>query len=259
MNAKIKTAIKRILPGWVLHLYWLFRVIQIKVFKWVPRYDEDELITAHRCDFVNDDRFKQAYDAAVSQGLAISDTIRWRAHVACWAATRGVSLDGDFVECGVNKGFLSKIVTQYVGFESLNKQFWLLDTFEGFADEYLMPAEKQKHHEVGNIYGSCYDVVYRTFGHMKNVKIVKGTVPDTLPEVSSSRIAYLSIDMNCVYPEIAAAEFFWPKLVSGATILLDDYGHAGHELQKDAFDQFSAKHHVPILVLPTGQGLIIKP
>ena len=65
-------------------------------------------------------------------------------------------------------------------------------------------------------------------------------------------------DMNCVQPEIAAAEYFWERLVPGAVMLLDDYGHAGHELQKEAFDRFSKHHGVPLLVLPTGQGLIIK-
>ena len=84
-------------------------------------------------------------------------------------------------------------------------------------------------------------------------------MPDTLPRVTSERIAYLSIDMNCVRLEIAAAEFFWPRLVPGATMLLDDYGHAGHELQKEAFNQFSVRHGVPILTLPTGQGVIVKP
>ena len=64
--------------------------------------------------------------------------------------------------------------------------------------------------------------------------------------------------MNCVRPEIAAAEFFWPKLVSGGIMLLDDYGFSAHIDQKDAFDLFAARIGVQILSLPTGQGLMIK-
>lgn len=254
-----KETAKDLLPAWMLHLYWLARVLRVKTIKWIPKYDEDELMTAHSCDFINEESFKRCYDGAVREGLAVSTTIRWRAHVACWAAMRGRGLDGDFVECGVNKGFLSKIVMQYVGFEGLNKKFWLLDTFEGFADEYLTQSERQKYLAMGNIYEPCHEMVCRTFAHMENVKILRGAVPDTLPRVTSERIAYLSIDMNCVRPEIAAAEFFWPRLVPGATMLLDDYGHAGHELQKEAFNQFSVRHGVPILTLPTGQGVIVKP
>jgi len=69
----------------------------------------------------------------------------------------------------------------------------------------------------------------------------------------------LHIDMNCTLPEIAAAEYFWDRLVSGAAMLLDDYGHGGHEEQKYAFDGFAKRKGVEILSLPTGQGLIIKP
>jgi len=65
--------------------------------------------------------------------------------------------------------------------------------------------------------------------------------------------------MNCVIPEIAAAEYFWDKLVPGAAIVLDDYGWIGCEEQKYAFNEFAKRKGVPILCLPTGQGLIIKP
>jgi len=46
---------------------------------------------------------------------------------------------------------------------------------------------------------------------------------------------------------------------STAAVLLDDYGHSGHEEQKRAFDGFALSKDVKILTLPTGQGLIIKP
>jgi len=255
-----KNVIKSIAPKWAVSIYSFFRVTRFKVLRWVPRYDEDELMTSHKCDFVHEERFRRCYKMAVQAKLAVSEKIRWRAHVACWAAQHAASLGGDFVECGVNKGFLSKIVMDYIGFQGrVKKTFYLLDTFEGFVDEYLVNEEREKHKFQGSIYEPCYEIVKETFGHMKNVKIIKGAVPDTLGQVTSKRISYLSIDMNCVQPEIAAAEYFWGKMTSGGVLLLDDYGHAGHELQKEAFDEFAQKHEVPILSLPTGQGLILKP
>ncbi len=62
--------------------------------------------------------------------------------------------------------------------------------------------------------------------------------------------------MNCVIPEIAAIEHFYPKLSIGAVILLDDYGW--HFLQKKAMDKWADKMGVTILSLPTGQGMVIK-
>ena len=93
-----------------------------------------------------------------------------------------------------------------------------------------------------------------------NVKIIRGTVPDTLINVDSNKICYLSIDMNCVEPEVASLEFFWDKMVSGGLIIFDDYGYANMcNDQKMAHDMFAESKGVKILTLPTCQGLLIKP
>jgi hypothetical protein len=200
----------------------------------------------------------RAYQLGESTGSWDGGKVHWRAHVACWAAERAKSLEGDFVECGVNKGGLALTVMHYVEFQKLPKKFYLLDTFSGLPDKYVLEEEKALGRSLGG-YEECYEQVKATFEPFDNVVIVKGAVPETLPQVKSEAIAYLSIDMNCVEPEIATAEFFWEKLVSGGVMLLDDYGWAGHILQKRAFDRFAAERTVPILSLPTGQGVIIKP
>jgi O-methyltransferase len=75
----------------------------------------------------------------------------------------------------------------------------------------------------------------------------------------SSRICYLFVDVNNTAPEIAAAEYFWEQLASGAIIILDGYGWRKHINQKIAFDRFAESRGVKVLCLPTDQGLIIKP
>jgi len=92
-----------------------------------------------------------------------------------------------------------------------------------------------------------------------NVELVKGSVPDTLSQVKIDAVAYLSIDMNCSIPEIAAAEHFWDRMVSGSVLIHDDYGGTRFIEQKRALDAFAKKRDVSVLTLPTGQGLIFKP
>lgn len=253
-----KKLVKRYAPKWLLHLYWLSRVLRFRAIRFIPAYEEDELITAHNCDFMKDAHFMRCYNLAVDEGLAISTQIHWRAHVACWAAFRGAVLEGDFVECGVNKGFLSRIVMEYINFKVLPKTFYLMDTYEGLSEIYLTAGEREMG-KTGGGYEPCYDQVKRTFNAFENVRIVKGVIPDALSQVTSGKVAYLSIDMNCVIPEIAAAEYFWDRLVPGAVMLLDDYGHKGHEEQKRAFDRFAKKRGVQVLSLPTGQGIVLRP
>lgn len=65
--------------------------------------------------------------------------------------------------------------------------------------------------------------------------------------------------MNSSTPEIAAIEFFWPKLSQGAVVLLDDYAFPMMDAQRLAMDEFARAHDVAVACLPTGQGLILKP
>ena len=64
--------------------------------------------------------------------------------------------------------------------------------------------------------------------------------------------------MNNVTPEKAAAEHFWPLMIKGGVMLLDDYAFVGYQLTKTGMDDFAKSAGVEILSLPTGQGLLIK-
>jgi hypothetical protein len=129
----------------------------------------------------------------------------------------------------------------------------------GITVEQLTERERMMERErMNNKYLHGFETVQATFAPFRNVVLVKGKVPDTLPQVKSGKVAYLSIDMNAVLPEIAAAEYFWEKLSPGAFMLLDDYGFAAHIEQKLAFDAFARERGIEIFSLPTGQGLIMK-
>ena len=227
-------------------------------------FSADGMRTSYNCDFLTDPRFIQAHEAgkATTPELANYD-FRWRQRIVLWAAEHASKLEGDFVECGVFKGYLARMIFEYIPFTTLDKVFWLLDTYEGMVPN-LMSSQEKKYLELHSEWyagykTTSYETVCNTFCSFgRHVRVIKGIVPDTLSEVTAEKIAYLSIDMNCAVPEIATAEYFWPKLVPGAVIVLDDYGFAGYEEQKDAFNQFAERKNTTILPLPTGQGIIIK-
>lgn len=220
-------------------------------------FNNDGLVTTHNSDFINDPLFAESYKLGKSTGSWGNADLEWRAYIACWAAEKGKRLEGDFVECGVNRGGLALTVMNYTGFNQLeNRKFYLLDTYSGIPEK----SRQQAAQPCIGMYSDCYAAVLKTFSGYKNVVVVKGTVPETLPEVKSEKVCYLSIDMNGAEPEIAAATYFWDKLVSGAAIVLDDYAFSdAYRRQKQAFDKFAESRGVQVLSLPTGQGLILKP
>jgi len=224
-----------------------------------PSYDQDGLISFHNCSFMQDPAFIAAYQRGI-QAAGQDYKFHWRVHVALWAASLAVKLEGAFVECGVNKGVISSSIMYYLNWNSLNRTFYLFDTFCGFDPAALTQEEKDLNYmeKSKSYYPDCYEEVKQNFIEFKNVTLVKGSVPSTFTQVDQPKVAYLSIDMNCVNPEIAAANYFWPKLVPGGMILLDDYAYGLSGLQKTAFDHFAKQKNISILSLPTGQGLMIK-
>jgi O-methyltransferase len=219
-------------------------------------FAEDGMATLHDCSFLKDARFQRAYELGKATGSWYDCDLRWRIHVLLWAASRAAQLPGAFVECGVNRGGFARSIIDYVDFASLGREYFLFDTYAGFDEAQLSDAERA-HMMPAYRYGDCYAEVQSTFASMPFVRLVRGAVPGSL--IDTGPVAFLSLDMNCAAPEIAAARFFWPRLVSGAPIILDDYGFALHSEQKQAFDALALEWQVPILSLPTGQAMIMKP
>ena len=227
-------------------------------------YNQDGLISVHNHEFMGERRFADAY----KRGVAATGTDyqwHWRVHIGLWAAQTAARLPGDFVECGVNKGFLSSSIMQRLDWDSLGKQFYLLDTFRGMDVRYLSEedvregvVEKNVELIASGFYATESSAVRRNFAEWRNVQIIEGTIPETLPQVRAERIAFLHIDLNCVAPEIAALTCFWDRLVVGAPVLLDDYAYHGYRHQKVAMDELAGRLGVPIASLPTGQGLLLK-
>lgn len=222
-----------------------------------PSYEEDGLATIHNCDFIDRPDFRRAYAAGERTGSWSGN--RWRAHVYAWFAGQAFSLDGDFVECGVNKGGYARMLFDYLPLAGSPRKFFLLDTFRGFDPDVVSADERERGVMERYQYSDCFEEVQRTFAPFPNAVLVRGPIPATLRDVPADRVAFLSIDMNCVAPEIAAAEHFWDRMVQRGVILLDDYGHPFHIDQKRAFDEFAHARGVRILSLPTAQAVMVRP
>jgi hypothetical protein len=239
-----------------------------RVARWIVPgvYAQDGLVSVHNHDFMRDAAFERAY-ARGMQALGGREDYRWhwRIHVGLWAARTAARIEGDFVECGVNRGFLSSAIMQRLDWDTTGRTFWLLDTFAGLDERYVADGERpvalarNRRDLASGFYVSGPAPVVENFAQWKHVRIVVGAVPDTLADVDAARVAFLHLDMNCAPPEVAALAHFWPRLSPGAVVLLDDYAYVGFRSQKAAMDAFAATRDIAILSLPTGQGLIVKP
>jgi O-methyltransferase len=233
-----------------------------------PSYSGDFMATwIKSVDFLSDPRFVSAYQRGMQNGHSVgrprgstTDThVEWRVHVCCALAQSAKRLPGHFVECGVNCGLKSLAVCEYIDFNATGKNFYLFDTFCGIPVEQMSERERALGREADNrMFFECWDLVQRNFAPFPNAKLIRGKVPETLTQVDIDQVCYLSIDMNIAYPERAALDHFWDRLAIGAPVILDDYGWLQYREQKEVHDAFAQARGIEIVLLPTGQGLLIK-
>jgi O-methyltransferase len=242
------------------------------VQKWIdrgkPSWDSDCVVTWQQSlGFMDDLKFRRAYDRGMDSGHQIVRAagskddlhIEWRVHVLSTLAWHAARLEGDFVECGVNTGIFSLAICHYLDFNKLDKSFYLFDTFNGIPVESMSETERSARIiENSRNYPECFDTAKQNFAPFPRAVLVRGRVPETLPLVHIDKVAYLHLDMNVAAPERAAIEYFWPKIVPGGVLAFDDYGWAPYKEQKDALDAFAEQQGVKIMLLPTGQGILIK-
>ncbi|MEE3635687.1 TylF/MycF/NovP-related O-methyltransferase [Pseudomonas sp. AL 58] len=228
-------------------------------------YQYDGLASKHNHDFMIDPSYVAAYQRGI-EATGSDYKWYWRVHIGLWAARSAAKHEGDFVECGVNYGFLSSAIMKDLDWDTTGRQFYLLDTFTGLDERYLSDNEKnggvieRNQSEIkSGFYTTNLDSVKKNFSEWRNVRIVPGSIPDTLEHIEATRIAFLHIDLNCTIPEVAAIDYLWDRLVPGAFVLLDDYAYFGYQPQKEGMDAWAKKMDLSIASLPTGQGLLIKP
>lgn len=245
---------------------WLRMVLGVEVVRVrTGTYDFDGLRSIHNHDFMKESSFVEAYERGV-EAAGRDDQWYWRVHVGLWAGAFAARLRGDFVECGVNWGFLSSAIMHYLDWDRHGKTFYLFDTFAGLDPKIVSETERRqgameqsRRHLASGHYAADVDAVRANFSQWRNVRVVQGSVPDILAQSDISEVAYVHLDMNCALPTVGAAEFFWPRMVQGAMMLMDDYAYRGYETQKSAMDEFARSKGVEILSLPTGQGLLLRP
>jgi hypothetical protein len=228
-------------------------------------YDCDGLFTEHRPRFQQAPRFQAAWRRGLATNRGVDPGIEWRVHIGVWAASVAARVPGDFVECGVNAGFLSSAILTYLDWPKLGKKFYLVDTFAGPPMEQFSEDEvengayaKVLQSLIAGAYVTDIETIRRNYREWPGIEIVQGVVPEVLPAVGAREVAFLHLDMNCAYAEIEALRFFWDRMSRGGVVLLDDYSRKDYEPVGEAVDEMAAGLGAEIASLPTGQGLIIK-
>ena len=210
----------------------------------------DNLLAIGRAlSFLEDRRFTDTLQACAREERDL--VIAWRTHVLTWAAKSCLGLEGDFVECGTYRAYSAEVICGYVEPHRHGKRFVVYDLFD--------PGEAAGvGHRLPSHGNTLFAEVADRLRPYPGTLVVRGKVPDALPETAPEKICFMHLDMNNAEAEAGALAFLYDRIVDGGMVVLDDYGWAYYSEQRVRADRFAAEHGQFIVELPTGQGLFIK-
>lgn len=172
-------------------------------------------------------------------------------------------IPGDFVECGVWKGGSSAAIAKTLVHLKVNdRTLWMYDTFDGMSQPTEADVDflgqtagqllnQQDIAESTSVWcRSPLDEVKATMEAtrypMDQVRFVQGLVEETLPQQSPGQLALLRLDTDWYESTKCELEVLFPKMSSGAVLIVDDYGH--WQGCRKAVDEYFAQHNVAMLL-----------
>jgi hypothetical protein len=189
---------------------------------------------------------------AVMRGVAARTLVHDPACYVLYRAARTVAaLPGDVAEVGVYRGGTALLLARSAG---PGRAVHLFDTFSG------MPETDPAHdlHRAGDFADTALADVRALLADQPHAQLHPGLFPATAAELSDASFALVHVDVDIRRSVLDACEFFYPRLVPGALMVLDDYGWTSTVGARTATDEFFAGRPEVPLYLPTGQALVVK-
>lgn len=170
-------------------------------------------------------------------------------------------LSGSTAECGVRRGVGSALIcTALQGTYDDAQRHFGFDSFEGLAE----PTEEDRSRWGDGLWwrkgelSNPIDVAQANLEGFPFCQLVRGWIPQCFAPAADHRFRFVHIDVDLHDATRDSLAFFYPRLVNGAVILLDDYGLASCPGARTAAQEFFADKPEPIVELATGQAFVIK-
>ena len=161
-------------------------------------------------------------------------------------------LSGNLAEVGVYKGGSAEIIAKA---KEESKKLFLFDTFEGMPEV----NEKDNFCKKGDFNDTSYDSVKQGLQNYKNIFLYKGIFPKENSEhIEKEQFSLVHIDVDIYQSYKDCLEFFYPRMVCGGIIVLDDYNHDLCHGAKLATDEFLKDKNEKVIWHMFSQACIIK-
>lgn len=139
-------------------------------------------------------------------------------------------LPGNVAECGVWQGSTILPTGLFLRRRAPNKRILGFDSFQGLNEtvsrDVVLGGDVDERKRVGGFSNTSYEAVnqkVREFGLAETTTLVPGYFQDTLAGYADWRFSFVHLDCVIYESYKACLEFFYPRMVAGGVILLDEY------------------------------------
>lgn len=222
------------------------RLAEVLVKKIYPAYIFNDFGRLH----FEDDYFKQKYIRFDNKNLRSYDR-----KYTVWQFMNHIKhIPGHTAECGTFTGATSWYICESI--KNTNKKHLVFDSFQGLSEP---DKEDGNSWAKGNLSASEEIFTSNLKEFIDFIEIYKGWIPESFNKIKETKFSFLHIDVDLYQPTFDSIEFFYPLISTGGIIICDDYGFVQTcPGAKKAIDDFMKDKKEDIILLPTGQCLIIK-
>lgn len=170
------------------------------------------------------------------------------------------SMGANIAECGVFRGHSSYIMLsrlKELDSDFKGRGYYAVDSFEGLSK----PTERDNLDErwEGKMQAEYNEVSKVLKLDFPEVEIHRAFIPEALNKLPVTAYRLVHIDVDLADPTMEAIDFFYPKLLVGGVIIVDDYGFKLWSGTKIMIDRFvESKKDLFCIALSTGQYMIVR-
>ncbi len=169
-------------------------------------------------------------------------------------------LEGSTAECGVARGVGSAIIVTALRDTYVSgARHYAFDAFAGLPapDEFDRMRGGRQGWRTGDLEHDG-TAARATLAGFPEAELRVGWIPETFAGLENERFRFVHVDVDLHAATRDSLEFFYPRLVPGGVILLDDHGlESCPGARRAALDYFTDRPE-EVLDLTTGQGLVLK-
>ena len=99
----------------------------------------------------------------------------------------------------------------------------------------------------------------KTLHEFPRINYYEGLIPESFRDLEKRDYKFVHIDLDLYEPIYHSLNFFYPQMVAGGCIVLDDYGFQDWPGARAATDRWARENGCPVIRLTTGNAVILKP